>query len=92
MDLEEILAAAARSKIILEINSHPDRLDIDAELARQARDMGIKIAVNSDAHHKNDLRLVHYGIINARRGWLRKEDVINTESREAIMAYLKNNE
>ena len=92
LDLEEILAAAARSKIILEINSHPDRLDIDAELARQARDMGIKIAVNSDAHHKNDLRLVHYGLINARRGWLRKEDVINTESREAIMAYLKNNE
>ena len=92
LDLEAILAAAAGSKIILEINSHPDRLDIDAELARQARDMGIKIAVNSDAHHKNDLRLVHYGIINARRGWLRKEDVINTRSREAVIAYLKNNE
>lgn len=92
LDMEEVLATAAKSKIILEINSHPDRLDIDAQLARQARDMGIKIAINSDAHHKNDLRLIHYGIINARRGWLGKEDVINTGSREAVIAYLKNNE
>lgn len=91
LDREEVLATAAKSKIILEINSHPDRLDIDAELARQARDMGIKIAINSDAHHKNDLKLVDYGIINARRGWLRKEDVINTGSWETITAYLKNN-
>lgn len=92
LDVEQILDAAAHAKIILEINSHPDRLDIDAELARQARDRGIKIAINSDAHHKKDLGLIRYGITNARRGWLRKEDVINTWDREAILAYLENNE
>lgn len=92
IDLEKVLDTAAKSNVILEINSHPDRLDIDAEVARQARDMGIKIAINSDAHHKNDLRLVRYGIINARRGWLQKEDVVNTWTKEAVSEYFKNNE
>lgn len=91
LDLERILAAAARAGVILEINSHPDRLDIDAEVARQARDRGIMIAVNSDAHHQRDLGLIDYGITNARRGWLRKEDVINTRDWSAVTAYLKKN-
>lgn len=92
IDLEKILEASAKSKIILEINSHPDRLDIDAEVARRARDMGIKIAINSDAHHKNDLGLVRYGVINARRGWLQKRDVVNTWTRASVINYLKNKE
>ncbi len=92
IDLQKVLEAAAKSRIILEINSHPDRLDIDAEVARQARDMGIKVAINSDAHHKNDLGLVQFGVINARRGWLQKGDVVNTWSRESVIKYLKNKE
>jgi DNA polymerase (family 10) len=62
----------------LEINSHPDRLDIDAEIAKQAKEYGVKIAINSDAHHKEDLKLIQYGITNARRGWLEPDDVINS--------------
>jgi len=89
LDFEQVLQEAAKNQIILEINSHPDRLDIDAELAKRAKEYGIKIAVNSDAHHKNDLKLVKYGILNARRGWLEKDDVVNCLSRRDISKRFK---
>jgi len=78
LDREKILEAAARNKKILEINAHPDRLDIDEETAKMAKDMGIKVAINSDAHSKQDLKLMKYGVINARRGWLEPADVVNS--------------
>lgn len=79
-DLASVLKAAASSHTALEINSHPDRLDIDEEIARKARDMGIKIAINSDAHHKNQLKHLSFGVTTARRGWLEKKDLLNTLS------------
>ncbi|CFX54999.1 DNA-directed DNA polymerase X [Syntrophomonas zehnderi OL-4] len=79
-DLDKILEESARNHKILEINSHPDRLDVDEDIARRAKDMGIKIAINSDAHHKNELSIIQFGIITARRGWLEKEDIINTST------------
>lgn len=90
LDVGRILEAAAQNRVILEINSHPDRLDINAEIARQAKEYGIKIAINSDAHHKSDLRLTRYGVLNARRGWLSQEDVINTWSKTALLSFIKN--
>lgn len=90
LDLERVLEAAARHGAALEINSHPDRLDVDEDTARQAREMGIKIAINSDAHHREDLKLLRYGILNARRGWLQPEDVLNTMEYDNLAAYLKN--
>lgn len=78
LDIERILEETARSHTALEINSHPDRLDIDEHIARKARDMGIKMAVNSDAHHTNQLEYVGFGVTTARRGWLEKEDLLNT--------------
>jgi len=89
LDIDRVLEEAAKSKVILEINSHPDRLDIDAALARRASTYGIKVAINSDAHHKNDLKLVKYGVFNARRGWLQKGDVINTWTRDELTDYIK---
>ncbi|PKM76065.1 MAG: DNA polymerase/3'-5' exonuclease PolX [Firmicutes bacterium HGW-Firmicutes-15] len=89
LDFDQILEEAAKNRVILEINSHPDRLDIDADLARRARDYDIKIAINSDAHHKNDLKLIKYGILNARRGWLEKKDIINTWTLDEINAYIR---
>jgi DNA polymerase (family X) len=80
LDVERILEEAARNQVVLEINSHPDRLDIDAQLARKAIQFGIKVSINSDAHHRNDLNLVKYGVLNARRGWLEKKDVVNCSS------------
>jgi glycoprotease/Kae1 family metallohydrolase len=89
LDFDRILEEAAKNQVILEINSHPDRLDIDAALARRARQYGIKISINSDAHHKNDLKLVKYGVLNARRGWLGRQDVVNTLNREELTRYIK---
>ncbi len=90
LNLEPILEAAAKFQVALEINSHPDRLDIDEDTARQAKDMGIKVAINSDAHHREDLKLIYYGLLNARRGWLQPEDVLNTLEYDSLIAHLKN--
>lgn len=90
LDLEPILEAAARHQVALEINSHPDRLDIDEKTARQAKELGIKVAINSDAHHREDLNLIHYGLLNARRGWLEPADVLNTMNVKSLKTYLKN--
>mgnify|MGYP001068205521 CR=1 FL=1 len=80
LDLDQVIATAAKTGTALEINSHPDRLDIDEEIARQARDAGASIAINSDAHHRNDLQMIRYGVTSARRAWLESQDVINTWS------------
>lgn len=85
LDIDKILEEVAGNHKILEINSHPDRLDIDEEVARRAKDMGIKIAINSDAHHRSEFHLINYGIINARRGWLEKKDIINTLDLKELM-------
>ncbi|NLF46237.1 MAG: DNA polymerase/3'-5' exonuclease PolX [Syntrophomonadaceae bacterium] len=88
VDIDRILMAAHKHQVALEINSHPDRLDIDAELARRAREYGVKIAINSDAHHKQDLELIKYGIINGRRGWLGPDDIINTWDKDRLLQFL----
>lgn len=90
LNLERILEAAAKYQVALEINSHPDRLDIDEDTAYQARDLGIKAAINSDAHHREDLKYLHYGLLNARRGWLQPEHVLNTMDYDRLVAYLRN--
>ena len=87
LDLERILQAVQRHKKVLEINSHPHRLDIDEHITRQAVSLGIKLAVNSDAHNRSELDLLRYGILSARRGWAQARDVINTWSLAEIMAY-----
>lgn len=89
IDLEPILDAARQNQVALEINSHPDRLDIDAGTARLAREYGVKIAINSDAHHREELKLMEYGVTNARRGWLEPDDVINTWDKDRLINYLR---
>ncbi|MGI6453160.1 MAG: DNA polymerase/3'-5' exonuclease PolX [Syntrophomonadaceae bacterium] len=88
LDINKILLAAAEHKKILEINSHPDRLDVDENIALRAKQMGIKFAINSDAHHRQDLYLVKYGVHNARRGWLEPDDIVNTWGIERLLDYL----
>lgn len=78
LDVDYLLETAARSHTALEINSHPDRLDINEEIARKASDLGIKMAINSDAHHTNQLNLISFGVTTARRGWLEKNNLLNT--------------
>ena len=85
--VDQILAAAYEHQKVLEINAHPDRLDIDEDIARKAAQMGIKIAINSDAHDGKGLQLLKYGIMTARRAWLREKDVINTWELDRILDY-----
>ena len=89
LDLEAVIDAAAAHGVCIEINAHPSRLDLDWRLLHRARDKGIKIPVNPDAHVLAGLDDMRYGIGVARKGWLRREDVLNTMTSEEIQAYFK---
>ncbi|MEO0115630.1 MAG: DNA polymerase/3'-5' exonuclease PolX [candidate division WOR-3 bacterium] len=84
VDLEKVLELALQYKKVLEINAYPDRLDLNDLYARKAKEMGIKLAINTDAHGPKDLEWMRYGVGTARRGWLEKKDVINTLSYEEL--------
>jgi DNA polymerase (family X) len=88
-DMQKILAAAKRNGVIMECNSHPDRLDLKDANLRAARDSGVKIMINTDSHATSHLQLIKYGVTTARRGWLEKKDVINTLPLEAFQAALR---
>lgn len=77
MDMAEVMRVAARTGTALEINSQPDRLDLRDADVRLARDHGVMLAIDSDAHSADQLDLVFYGIATARRGWARPSDVLN---------------
>jgi len=78
VDMEQVIAAAARTGTMLEINSAPDRRDLHELHARAARDAGVRILVDSDSHGVNTLPLTRWGIATARRAWLTAADVANT--------------
>ena len=88
-DWDAVLEAAARHQTILEINANPLRLDLSPELARLAKDSGIPLAINSDAHQIAHLDLLPYGVTIARRGWVEAEQVVNTWSYARFDAWLK---
>ena len=88
VDLDEVFRAAARTGTALEINSHPDRLDLCDEHILRARRFGVRFAVNSDAHSVLHLALLRFGIGNAQRGWLTADDVINTWPLDRLRAFL----
>jgi DNA polymerase (family 10) len=77
-DMDTVLKAAARHGVAMELNSYPDRLDLCDRHLRLAKQHGVKIVINTDSHHVSHLDKMKYGITQARRAWLRKEDVLNT--------------
>jgi DNA polymerase (family 10) len=78
VDLEAVLQAAAKHGTMIEINAHPQRLDLDWVHCKRARALGIKLVINPDAHSTGEIGLYPYGVDVARRGWLQKKDVFNT--------------
>lgn len=80
VDLDAVLRAAAESGTMIEINAQPSRLDLDWVHCKQAKVMGIPLVINPDAHSTGELELFTYGVDVARRGWLEKKDVFNTQS------------
>ncbi len=80
VNMSEVIAAAADYGKMIEFNAHPMRLDLDWRLCRYAREKGVLIPINPDAHNTDGLRDVSYGVGIARKGWLTKHDVLNTRS------------
>ena len=78
VDMDMVFGAAAATGTVLEINSSPDRLDLNDIMVKQAKEQGISIAINTDSHDKETLEEIKYGVWVARRGWLEKSDIINT--------------
>lgn len=89
IDMEAILKEAKYSGCFLEINANPDRLDLNDDYARMAKELGVRISVATDAHSVNSLQFMEFGVTQARRGWLEKEDVINTRSLSELKKLLK---
>ncbi|MFI1328713.1 DNA polymerase/3'-5' exonuclease PolX [Streptomyces sp. NPDC020845] len=88
-DLDEVFAACARTGTALEINAHPDRLDLSDENILRAREHGAKFAVDSDAHSTLDIDALRYGVGTAQRGWLTPDDVINTWPLTRLRRFLR---
>jgi DNA polymerase (family 10) len=89
LDMDAVLKAAAESGVALEINAHPSRLDLDDIHARRAKELGIPISINTDAHSEADMDLLFYGVATARRAWLEPRDVINTWTPKKLLSWLK---
>ena len=77
-DMHAVLTAAAKHKVAMELNSYPDRLDLNDIHLRQAKQRGVKIVINTDSHHTSHMEKIRYGVLQARRAWLTKDDVLNT--------------
>ncbi|HZU02665.1 MAG TPA: DNA polymerase/3'-5' exonuclease PolX [Ktedonobacteraceae bacterium] len=89
LDMEAVIDAAAAHNVCIEVNANPARLDLDWRLLHKARDKGIKIPLNPDAHTLAGLDDMRYGIGVARKGWLRAKDVLNTMETEALLAFFR---
>jgi DNA polymerase (family 10) len=88
---DRVVDAAAAHGVALEINSQPDRLDLDEILARCARERGVKLIVDSDAHSPTALGNMRWGVTVARRAWLEPADVLNTQPVDRFRASLRRN-
>ena len=89
LDWDAVLQTAAETGTALEINANPRRLDLDDVQARRAIQMGIKLAINTDAHHPSHLDFLPFGVATARRGWVTAKDVINAWTPKQILDWLK---
>jgi DNA polymerase (family 10) len=85
-DLDVVFAEAGRRGVALEINSYPDRLDLPDHLMRAAREKGVRFVVSTDSHAVGHLAYMHWGVAQARRGWLTRDDVLNTRKVADLLA------
>ncbi|HYX69006.1 MAG TPA: DNA polymerase/3'-5' exonuclease PolX [Terriglobales bacterium] len=88
-DLEAVLKDAAKAGVAMELNSFPDRLDLCDTHLRLAKQHGVRIVINTDSHHTSHLEKMRYGILQARRAWLTKADILNTLPAEKFLPALQ---
>jgi DNA polymerase (family 10) len=84
LDLEAVLEAAREAGVALEVNAMPERLDLTDRACRLAKQAGVRVAISTDAHVAAHLRNMRNGVWVARRGWLERDDVINTRPLEEL--------
>ncbi len=89
LDIDEIIKAAKRTATVLEIDAYPDRLDIRDEYVRKCVEVGVKMAIDSDAHSVEHFAHLEIGIAQARRGWATKNDIINAWPLRKMLSFLK---
>ena len=89
IDMPRIMRAARARGCFLEINAHPDRLDLGDAHCRMAKSEGVKLSLGTDAHRVGDLDNLAFGIDYARRGWLEADDIVNTRSLKSLKALLR---
>jgi len=89
VNISRVIKAAAETGTSLEINAHPKRLDLSYRWVKEANENGVKLAIATDAHHLSEMGNMKYGVSVARRGWLEKEDVLNTMDVKKLLEYLK---
>lgn len=88
VNMEKIIDCAAETRTVIELNCNPWRLDMDWRWWHRARDKGVLTSINPDAHATEQLQFLAYGARLARKGWLRREDVVNCRTLEEIQAWL----
>ena len=88
-DVEKVLDAAKKNGVAVECNAYPDRLDFNDVHLRMARERGVKVVISTDAHSTTHFRMMKYGVITARRGWLEKKHVLNTRPLNEFLASLR---
>jgi DNA polymerase (family 10) len=89
VDMERVMEAAKERGYVMEVNAHPDRLDLSDVHCKLAKDMGVKVVISTDAHSVTDLELMRFGVWQARRGWIEKEDVLNTRNCDVLKKLIK---
>ncbi|MHA2141604.1 MAG: DNA polymerase/3'-5' exonuclease PolX [Candidatus Thorarchaeota archaeon] len=89
IDLEAVFETAKQNNVVMELNAHPQRLDLNAGNLRAATRRGLKIAINTDAHYTYELDYMQFGVFQARRGWVTKKDVVNTYGLSKLMKAIK---
>ncbi len=89
LDVDSVIAAALRTKTVMEIDASPDRFDMKDEHIRKCVEAGVKMCIDSDAHAASEFRYLEYGIGQARRGWATKKDIVNTLPVDLFLRSLK---
>jgi DNA polymerase (family 10) len=89
VEMDEVMDAVKRNGKVMEINAYFERLDLDDIHCRKAKEMGVPVAIGTDAHHLDQMWMISLGVAVARRGWLEPKDIINTLSLKEILTWCK---
>lgn len=89
VDMDELIKTAEKTGTVMEVDAYPDRLDLKDDHIRKAVAAGVKLAIDSDAHSSGHFLFLEHGIAQARRGWARKENVINAWPLETMLKFIK---